>query len=129
MRPSTLDIFAVIGNPVRLRVLELLVEGELPASSLVAAIQRDFLISPPAVWLHLRLMRQSGLVRVRAEGVRRVYAVDPARRREVDEWLGAFATFRTERLDELVNGLARGAAEPRPAGGSLRRINKEVAQR
>jgi len=68
--------FEVLGDPVRRRVLELLVDGERSAGDLAATLHGEFGISQPAVSQHLRVLRENGFARVRAEGTRRLYAVE-----------------------------------------------------
>ena len=115
--------FEVIADPVRRRILELLVDGEQPSGALTEVIRTEFGISQPAVSQHLRVLRDSGYASVRAEGTRRLYAVEPAPLREVDAWMDRFRRFWSQRLDALGTELARGkrarntdAGTP-PAGG------------
>ena len=98
----------VLGDPVRRRVLELLSDGELSAGEIGAVIQREFRISQPAVSQHLRVLRDSGFARVRAEGARRLYAVDPAPLEAADAWFDPFRRFWQPHLDALGTELARG---------------------
>lgn len=105
--------FDVLGDPVRRRILELLAEGEQPSGALSTVIQAEFGISQPAVSQHLRVLREAGFASVRAEGPRRLYAVDTAPLREVDTWLEQFRAFWEQRLDALGTELARGKRERR----------------
>jgi DNA-binding transcriptional ArsR family regulator len=98
----------VLGDPIRRRILELLAAGEQPAGAIGDAIQADFGISQPGVSQHLRVLRDAGFATVRAEGTRRLYAVDPAPLREVDAWLDQFRHYWEGRLDALAAELARG---------------------
>ncbi len=98
----------VLGDPVRRRILELLVDGEHPAGEVGAVIQREFGISQPAVSHQLRLLRDNGFASVRNAGTRRLYAIDPAPLQSVDEWLAPYRKFWTPRLDALGTELARG---------------------
>ncbi len=82
--------FDVLGDPVRRRILELLAEGEQAAGVLTAKIQQEYGISQPAVSQHLRVLRDNGFATVRADGTRRLYAIDPDPLREVDAWLARF---------------------------------------
>jgi DNA-binding transcriptional ArsR family regulator len=100
--------FDILGDPVRRRILELLAAGEQPAGSIVEAIAEEFGISQPAVSQHLRVLRDSGFATVRTEGRRRIYAVDAGPLQQVDEWLGVFRGFWTQRLDALGTELRRG---------------------
>jgi DNA-binding transcriptional ArsR family regulator len=108
--------FDVLGDPVRRRILELLADGELAAGEVTAVVQREFGISQPAVSQHLKVLRQNGFASVRAEGTRRLYAVDPEPLREVDVWLEHFRRFWLPKLDALATELARGKRERRLAG-------------
>ena len=105
--------FDVLGDPVRRRILELLVEGEAAAGSVTSVIRGEFGISQPAVSQHLKVLRESGFATVRAEGTRRLYSVDPAPLRDVDEWLARFRTFWAPPLAALATELARGRRETR----------------
>ncbi|MGK5543597.1 ArsR/SmtB family transcription factor [Streptomyces sp. URMC 127] len=100
--------FDVLGDPVRRRILELLAQGEQTSGAVTAAIREEFAISQPAVSQHLRVLRESGFTTVRAEGARRLYAIDAAPLREVDTWLERFRGFWEQRLDALGTELARG---------------------
>jgi DNA-binding transcriptional ArsR family regulator len=108
--------FDVLGDPVRRRILELLADGEQPAGAIGAVIQREFGISQPAVSQHLRVLRDSGFATVRADGTRRLYAVDSAPLEEVDVWLEQFRRFWSQRLDALATELARGKRRRRQEG-------------
>ena len=61
--------FDVLGDPVRRRLLELLADGERTSGGLVDAIQAELDISQPGVSQHLRVLRDSGFVAVRRDGV------------------------------------------------------------
>lgn len=100
--------FDVLGDPVRRRILELLLQGERSAGDITAAVQEEFGISQPAVSQHLRVLRESGFTSVRPVGPRRLYAVDPLPLKEVDGWLERFRQSwdeSFERLDDLLDQL------------------------
>ena len=103
----------ILGDPVRRRILELLADGELAAGDVGAVVQAEFGISQPAVSQHLKVLRDNGFARVRAEGNRRLYAVEPEPLREADVWLEHFRRFWTPHLDALATELARGRRERR----------------
>ncbi len=85
--------FDVLGDPVRRRILELLANGEQTSGAIAGVIQAEFGISQPGVSQHLRVLRESGFTTVRAEGARRLYAVNSESLREVDMWLERFRQF------------------------------------
>lgn len=93
--------------------------GEAQAGELGRVVQAEFGISQPAVSQHLRVLREFGFTTVRAEGTRRLYAIDPAPLAAADEWFAAFRSFWQPKLDALGTELARGRrrrrlAEPPP---------------
>ena len=110
--------FDVLGDPVRRRILELLADGEQTSGAVTQVIRDEFGISQPAVSQHLRVLRDSGFASVRAEGTRRLYAVEPAPLREGDAWLDPFRRFWSQRLDALATELARGKRARRTDAGS-----------
>jgi DNA-binding transcriptional ArsR family regulator len=105
--------FDVLGDPVRRRIIELLADRELPSGAITAVVQAEFGITQPAVSQHLKVLRDSGFATVRPEGARRLYAVDSAPLRELDDWLEHFRRFWNQRLDSLETELARGKRERR----------------
>ena len=106
--------FDVLGDPVRRRILELLATGDEQSSGAITKVIRsEFGISQPAVSQHLRVLREAGFARVRPEGARRLYAVNPEPLRGVDAWLDHFRAFWTPHLDALVTEIARGRRQRR----------------
>ena len=98
----------ILGDPVRRRILELLADGELSAGEIGEVVQREFGISQPAVSQHLRVLRESGFTTVRADGTRRLYAVDPDPLAAANAWFDPFRRFWRPHLDALGTELARG---------------------
>jgi DNA-binding transcriptional ArsR family regulator len=113
---ARMHAFDVLGDPVRRRILELLAEGERASGEVTAIIQAEFGISQPGVSQHLRVLRENGFATVRAEGTRRLYAVDTTPLQEVDQWLEQYRRFWRQPLDALATELARGRRQRRLAG-------------
>lgn len=100
--------FEVLRDPVRRRILELLVDGELASGEVAAVIEREFAITQAAVSQHLKVLRDSGFATVRIDGARRIYAVETEPLRSVDAWLDRFRDFWEPKLDALETEIARG---------------------
>jgi len=67
--------FRILGEPIRIRILQELENGERNVSELVAAVGS----SQPNVSKHLRILQESGVVGRRQEGNNVYYAIaDPA---------------------------------------------------
>jgi DNA-binding transcriptional ArsR family regulator len=86
MLPNTgPDPFAALGDENRRTILRLLADGERSVGQLASSMP----ISRPAVSRHLRLLREAGLVRERALGTRRLYALDDMGAEAVREYLAS----------------------------------------
>jgi DNA-binding transcriptional ArsR family regulator len=92
-----------LADPTRRRIVELLAEGELGAGELAA----QFRAARPGVSRHLRVLREHGLVRARAEGRRRLYSLDPRPLEELEAWLDHYRAFWENRLDALDTEIRR----------------------
>jgi DNA-binding transcriptional ArsR family regulator len=114
----TASPFAALGDPTRRRILELLVDGEQSVGTLVTGLAATHPMSQPAVSQHLRTLRDAGLVRVRAEATRRLYALDLDGLTAAAAWLTGLvarpAPFR-QSLDALATEVARGRRTARRA--------------
>ena len=78
--------FAALADPSRRQVFERLRTGPLP----VGDIARGMPVSRPAVSQHLKVLKEAGLVTDRAEGTRRIYAIDPQGLAGLRSWLDQF---------------------------------------
>lgn len=87
----------MIAEPNRRRIVELLLDGEQPVGTLVEALN----VSQPAVSKHLRVMRDAGLVEMRADGNRRMYRLRAEPFRQLDAWLAPYRQLWEDRLDDL----------------------------
>lgn len=88
---------SALADPTRQRIVEMLSAGELSAGDIAAR----FSISRPAVSQHLKVLRESGLVTVRGDAQRRIYALDASGLDELDAWVARCRRFWTARLDAL----------------------------
>ena len=96
------DIFTVLANPVRRRILVLL----LDRPSTVNALVDEFQLQRPAVSEHLQLLRNAKLVRDEKRGRERFYHIEPLRLAEVYDWLKPFEQYwrkRMQALNDILN--------------------------
>ncbi|MFC0446850.1 ArsR/SmtB family transcription factor [Rhodococcus jostii] len=96
-----MSAYAALAEPHRRQILDLLRDGERPAGDLVKRIA----LSQPGVSKHLKVLREAGLVVVRANGKQRLYALSPEPLAEVDQWLEPYRTYWSNRLDALERHL------------------------
>lgn len=93
--------FEILAEPTRRHILDLLRERERSVGELVDTLA----LSQPGVSKHLRVLREAGLVVVRQDAQRRVYAVNAAPLAEVAAWLEPYRRLWAGRLDALERHL------------------------
>lgn len=117
--------FHVLAEPSRRNILDLLLVSERPVSELVA----ETAMSQPAVSKHLRVLRDAGLVSVRADAQRRIYRVRVEPLRDIDDWLLPYRQLWSSRLDALehrLDGMEDSELGDAPPAAS-RRTNESVS--
>jgi len=96
-----MQAFTALADPTRRHIVELLAEREYAAGDL----GERFALSQPAVSQHLRVLRDAGLVRVRRDAQRRMYALEPRGLEEMDAWLSRYRHFWSKHLTALERAL------------------------
>jgi DNA-binding transcriptional ArsR family regulator len=94
-------VFATLAEPTRRAIVDLLRDGERPVGELVDALGA----SQPLVSKHLRVLREAGLVEVRADAQRRLYRLRPEPLAELDDWLQPYRRLWATSLDRLERHL------------------------
>ena len=89
-----MNAFAALADPTRAQIVEALASGNHTANEIVDL----FPISQPSVSRHLRVLREAGLVSVESAGRQRVYRLEPAPLREIDDWLARYRKFWSRKL-------------------------------
>lgn len=120
--------FAVLADPVRRRIVEVLAGGERTAGEVVTVVGGEFGISQSAISQQLRVLRNHGFARVRPERTRRMYALEPTAVEAIDRWLQGVSAFWSDRLEDLaaeveahpLMPLADSEAAERPGSASAR---------
>ena len=89
---------AALGDPTRRQIFELV--AQRPRS--VAEITRAVTVSQSAVSQHLKVLRESQLVRAEPRGASNVYHIDPAGLGEIRAWLDRFWSRTLAAYKEVV---------------------------
>jgi len=90
-----------LAEPNRLHIVELLRRGPRPVGHLVRRLR----LRQPQVSKHLRVLSKAGLVDVRVDAQRRIYALRPAPLQELEVWLERYRRIweaNYQRLDALL---------------------------
>ena len=93
--------FQVLADPVRRRILDLLLERPRPVGELVTQLG----LSQPGTSKHLRVLREAGLVRARQDAQRRWYELRAEPLTEIDAWLAPYRRLWAASLDALERHL------------------------
>lgn len=113
------DVFQAIADPTRRRLLQLLVEQEMP----VTVISGHFPISRTAVSKHLRILAEAGLVHERKVGRETRYRMQPEPLQELKQWLAYYEQFWDNKLAALAHYM-----ENQDSEGMVDRVPKIVKQ-
>ncbi len=98
-----LDVFQVLGDPTRRRIVEVLLAGEQQVGDVVGKAG----VHQSGVSRHLRILLESGFVSVRPEGQRRLYALRPEPFAELATWVDRYRALWDARLDRFGAALAK----------------------
>jgi DNA-binding transcriptional ArsR family regulator len=108
-----MNSFALLADPVRRRIVEVLAEGERPAGGVGEVIGAEFGVGQPAVSNQLRVLRDAEVVESLPMGSRRIYRLVPGALDDVSAWIDRYARLWPQRLDALETELTRGAGAER----------------
>jgi DNA-binding transcriptional ArsR family regulator len=108
LRAERLDIFQLVADPTRRALIELLDDGEHAVQELADAVG----VSISAVSQQLKVLKTTGLVRVRPDGRRRLYRLDAGPIEAMAAWANARCErFWQDKLAGLDAHLAKGRTD------------------
>lgn len=90
-------VFVALGEPSRLRIVDLLRSGPLSVGAIAEALG----IRQPQVSKHLRVLGDSGLVSSQAQARQRIYRLEAAPFEDIGRWAESFEQLWSDRLDNL----------------------------
>jgi len=97
------DVFQILADPTRRRIVDALREGERSVGELVSVMD----IGQPGVSRQLQILEDAQFVVVRPEGRRRLYALRPEPFQELSRFVTTYRTIWEGRLDRLGAELDR----------------------
>lgn len=95
------DVFQILADPTRRRLVETLRRGERSVGELVDTVE----IGQPGVSRQLAILQDAGFVVVRPDGRRRLYALRPEPFQELDDWMRGYRAMWDARLDRFSKEL------------------------
>lgn len=103
------DVFQAIADPTRREIISMIAHQSLN----VNAVAGNFDVSRTAIYKHVKILTECGLIVVRQQGRERYYEAQLEKLHEVSDWVGQYRQFWNARLDALENYLK----EARPRDG------------
>lgn len=97
------DVFQILADPTRRRIVDALRGGERSVNELVEAVD----IGQPGVSRQLAILEDANFVVVRPEGRRRLYSLRPEPFRELSQFVTTYRAIWEGRLDRLAAELDR----------------------
>ncbi|ACB74590.1 metalloregulator ArsR/SmtB family transcription factor [Opitutus terrae] len=98
-----METLTALADPTRRRIVELLAQRDRTAGEIV----EEFDLTPPAISQHLKVLREVGLVKVRADGQRRIHSLEVQGLEEIERWLERTRGAWSRRLDALERELRK----------------------
>ncbi len=95
------DVFQAIADPTRREIIALIAHQSLN----VNAVAGSFDVSRTAIYKHVKILTECGLVVIRQEGRERYYEAKLDKLHEVSQWVDQYRQFWNARLDALENYL------------------------
>src|SRR5664279_1163243 len=95
------DVFSVLAEPTRRRILERLRTAESSVGGLVETLA----VSQPTVSKHLKVLREAAFVSCRTDAQQRVYRLEAGPFEALDEWIAPYRHLWIRHLDALERHL------------------------
>jgi DNA-binding transcriptional ArsR family regulator len=103
---TTSDAFNAIAEPRRRQILLFLADREYSVNEIVNGLRVD----QPSVSKHLRILRDTGLVRMRCNGRQKLYRTNADGIRPLHEWASEFERYWTHQLNRVKERAEKKAA-------------------
>lgn len=103
---TTSDAFNAIAEPRRREILLLLAGREHSVNEIVDRLRVD----QPSVSKHLRVLRDTGLVRMRCNGRQKLYMTNAEGIKPLHEWTSEFERFWNHQLNRVKERAEKRAA-------------------
>lgn len=94
---TTTDVFNAVAEPRRREILSFLARRERPVGDIVESLKLD----QPSVSKHLRVLRETGLVRMRCQGRQKFYRTNAEAIRPLHDWASTFEQYWGHQLSRI----------------------------
>jgi DNA-binding transcriptional ArsR family regulator len=111
-----METLQALAEPHRFQIVELLREGPRPVGEMVHRLG----LRQPQVSKHLRVLSDAGLVDVRVDAQRRIYALRPAPLQELEIWIERYRRVWESNFQRLDGVLEELKAKEKKRGRTMR---------
>jgi DNA-binding transcriptional ArsR family regulator len=111
-----METLQALAEPNRFQIVELLREGPRPVGDMVQRLG----LRQPQVSKHLRVLSDAGLVDVRVDAQRRIYALRPAPLKELEAWIERYRRVWEANFQRLDGVLQELKAKEKKRGRTMR---------
>lgn len=95
------DVFQAIADPTRRQIINMIAHQSLN----VNAVANGFPVSRTAIYKHVKILTQCGLIVIKQQGRERFYEAKLEKLNEVSDWVEQYRQVWSARLDALENYL------------------------
>ena len=95
------DVFQAIADPTRREIINMIAHQSLN----VNAVAGNFDVSRTAIYKHVKILTECGLIVVKQQGRERYYEARLEKLLEISDWVEKYRHFWTERFNALENYL------------------------
>src|ERR1700744_4550159 len=95
------DVFQAIADPPRREIINMVARQSMNVNSVAG----NFDVSRTAIYKHVKILTECGLIVVRQQGRERFYEARLEQLHEVSQWAEQYRQFWTARFDALENYL------------------------
>lgn len=91
------DVFQAIADPTRREILNMVAYGSLNVNT----VADSFDVSRAAIYKHMKILIECGLIEMRQQGRERYCEARLEKLSQVSDWVEQYRRFWTEKLDSL----------------------------
>ncbi len=97
------DVFQAIADPTRREIINMISKKPLN----VNAVAENFEVTRTAIYKHLKILMECGLVNIRQQGRERYCEAKLEKLNEVSDWVEQYRKLWTEKMDALEEYIRR----------------------
>jgi len=95
------DVFQAIADPTRRKIINMVAHRSMN----VNAVAGNFDVSRTAIYKHVKILTECGLIVIKQQGRERFYEARLEKLHEISDWVEQYRQFWSERFDALENYL------------------------